>query len=148
MVEVKEEDSPKENSRLKFLMNSDKFYSNNESNKNTKRKNKTNKKFNYKIDENLISDFLKKNADCKRIDLHGYRLAEAMLIVKKKIEMMKRIIEENDLQNGLELIIVTGRGIHSPGQIPVLRPNILRWLKRQKYSVNESDPGALYVKIK
>ena len=71
-----------------------------------------------------------------------------MLIVKKKIEMMKRIIEENDLQNGLELVIVTGRGIHSPGQIPVLRPNILHWLKRQKYSVNESDPGALYVKIK
>ena len=60
LVEVKEEDSPKENSRLKFLMNSNKFYSNNESNKNTKRKNKANKKFNYKIDENLISDFLKK----------------------------------------------------------------------------------------
>ena len=70
------------------------------------------------------------------------------LIVKKKIEMMKRIIEENDLQNGLELAIITGRGIHSPGQIPVLRPNISRWLKRQNYSVNESDPGALYVTIK
>jgi DNA-nicking Smr family endonuclease len=111
-------------------------------------KTKANKILKYNIDENKVSEFLRKNGDNKRIDLHGFRLSEAMLIVKKKIEMMKKIIKENDLQNGLGLSIITGQGIHSPGHIPILRPNILHWLKRQKYQVDESDPGKLYVIIK
>ena len=147
MVEVKEDDSPKESSKLKYLINYKNYNSSNESNKSTKRKKKSNKKLNYKIDQNFISDCLRKYSDEKKIDLHGARLPEAMLIVKKKIEMMRRIIEEYDLQNGIKLKIITGKGIHSPGQKPVLRPNILSWLKKRGYSVDESDPGALTITI-
>jgi hypothetical protein len=86
LIEVKEEDSPKEDSKLKFLINSNKFNSNDEGNKNTKRKIKTkaNKILKYNIDERKISEFLRKNGDNKKIDLHGFRLSEAML--KKRLK--------------------------------------------------------------
>ena len=69
-----------------------------------------------------------------------------MIIVKKKIEEMENLVKTIKCEK--LLIIVTGRGNHSPGKKPILRPNILRWLKRNNYSVNEKDPGALYVLIK
>ena len=91
-------------------------------------------------------EFLEKNKNKNRIDLHGFKLSESMFIVKEKLEQMEKIVKE---KGGPQLlIIVTGRGNHSPGGKPILRPNILRWLKRNKYDVNEKDPGALYVLIR
>ena len=98
-----------------------------------------------KYDEYKVLEFLEKNKNKQRIDLHGFKLSESMIIVKKKLEEMEQIVKENKLEK--LLIIVTGRGNHSPGNKPVLRPNILRWLKSKNYNVNEKDPGALYVLI-
>ena len=99
-----------------------------------------------KYDEYKVLEFLEKNKNKQRIDLHGFKLSESMIIVKKKIEEMENLVKTIKCEK--LLIIVTGRGNHSPGNKPVLRPNILRWLKRNNYSVNEKDPGALYVLIK
>lgn len=99
-----------------------------------------------KYDEYKVLEFLEKNKYKQRIDLHGFKLSESMIIVKKKLEEMEQIVKENKAEK--LLIIVTGRGNHSPGNKPVLRPNILRWLKSKNYNVNEKDPGALYVLIK
>lgn len=98
-----------------------------------------------KYDEYKVLEFLEKNKYKQRIDLHGFKLSESMIIVKKKLEEMEQIVRENKVEK--LLIIVTGRGNHSPGNKPVLRPNILRWLKSKNYNVNEKDPGALYVLI-
>ena len=98
-----------------------------------------------KYDEYKVLEFLEKNKFKQRIDLHGFKLSESMIIVKKKLEEMEQIVKENKVEK--LLIIVTGRGNHSPGNKPVLRPNILRWLKSKNYNVNEKDPGALYVLI-
>lgn len=98
-----------------------------------------------KYDEYKVLEFLEKNKNKQRIDLHGFKLSESMIIVKKKLEEMEQIVKENKVEK--LLIIVTGRGNHSPGNKPVLRPNILRWLKSKNYNVNEKDPGALYVLI-
>ena len=99
-----------------------------------------------KYDEYKVLEFLEKNKFKQRIDLHGFKLSESMIIVKKKLEEMEQIVKENKVEK--LLIIVTGRGNHSPGNKPVLRPNILRWLKSKNYDVKENDPGALYVLIK
>ena len=98
-----------------------------------------------KYDEYKVLEFLEKNKNKQRIDLHGFKLSESMIIFKKKLEEMEQIVKENKVEK--LLIIVTGRGNHSPGNKPVLRPNILRWLKSKNYNVNEKDPGALYVLI-
>ena len=99
-----------------------------------------------KYDDDKVFEFLEKNKNKNRIDLHGFKLSESMFIVKEKLEQMKMIVKE--IGGPQLLIIVTGRGNHSPGGKPILRPNILRWLKRNNYDVNEKDPGALYVVIR
>ena len=115
--------------------------------KRPKKQKKPKEKRQYReYNEYNVLEFLEKNKFKQRIDLHGFKLSESMIIVKKKLEEMEKIARETKSQK--LLIIVTGRGNHSPGGKPVLRPNILRWLKRQKYEVNERDPGALYVLIK
>ena len=115
--------------------------------KRPKKQKKQKEKRQYReYNEYNVLEFLEKNKFKQRIDLHGFKLSESMIIVKKKLEEMEKIARETKSQK--LLIIVTGRGNHSPGGKPVLRPNILRWLKRQKYEVNERDPGALYVLIK
>ena len=124
-------------------------YLNDDNFKKIKRKTKKNlnnkpKYINY--DDGKVFEFLEKNKNKNRIDLHGFKLSESMFIVKEKLEQMEKIVKE---KGGPQLlIIVTGRGNHSPGGKPILRPNILRWIKRNKYDVNEKDPGALYALIR
>ena len=96
-----------------------------------------------KFDEKKVLEFIEKNKNKNRIDLHGFHLSESMFIVKNKLEEMEKIVKET--KGKKFLIIVTGRGKHSPRNKPVLRPNILRYLKSRNYNVKEGDPGALYV---
>ena len=124
-------------------------YLNDDNFKKIKRKTKkylNNKPKYINYDDDKVFEFLETNKNKNRIDLHGFKLSESMFIVKEKLEQMEKIVKE---KGGPQLlIIVTGRGNHSPGGKPILRPNILRWLKRNKYDVNEKDPGALYVLIR
>ena len=124
-------------------------YLNDDNFKKIKRKTKKNlnnkpKYINY--DDDKVFEFLETNKNKNRIDLHGFKLSESMFIVKEKLEQMEMNVKE--MGGPQLLIIVTGRGNHSKGGKPVLRPNILRWLKRNNYDVNERDPGALYVVIR
>ena len=124
-------------------------YLNDDNFKKIKRKTKkylNNKPKYINYDDDKVFEFLEKNKNKNRIDLHGFKLSESMFIVKEKLEQMEMNVKE--MGGSQLLIIVTGRGNHSKGGKPVLRPNILRWLKRNNYDVNERDPGALYVVIR
>ena len=137
----KENDNKNKN-KINNNLNDDNF-------KKVKRKEKKNidKKPKYReYDDDKVFEFLEKNKNKNRIDLHGFKLSESMFIVKEKLEQMEMNVKE--MGGSQLLIIVTGRGNHSKGGKPVLRPNILRWLKRNNYDVNEKDPGALYVVIR
>ena len=115
--------------------------------KNKRKKLNIDKKPKYrKYDDDKVFEFLEKNKNKNRIDLHGFKLSESMIIVKKKLEEMENLIKF--IKKDMVLMIVTGRGNHSPDHKPILRPNLLRWLKSKKYIVNERDPGALYVILK
>ena len=48
------------------------------------------------LDLKRIAEFLKKNENSKKIDLHGYTLVQSMCIVEKKLESLRvKMIEDN-----------------------------------------------------
>lgn len=149
------DDSP--NFGLKFLLNSkNKFYRiNDNKNKGNKRYNKNNNKnkksINYKnFNKDEIDKFLMENGNSKTINLHGKTLPESMYIIRKKLEYFEEKIIEDNIKEGIVLRIITGKGIHSPGHIPVLYPKLTVWLKNmKKYIVDEkSEEGTILVTIK
>ena len=109
-------------------------------------KEKTINSFNF--NKNKVEQFIDKNINNKTIDLHGFTLSESIYILKKIITNYKDKIIYDNLPNK-DLTIITGRGLHSPGRIAVLHPNLTKWLKNiDKIKVDEkSDPGVIYITI-
>ena len=103
---------------------------------------------NFNFIKNKVEQFVDKNINNKTIDLHGFTLSESIYILKKIITNYKEKIIYDNLPN-INLTIITGRGLHSPGHIAVLHPNLAKWLKSlDKIKVDEkSDPGVIYVTI-
>lgn len=78
-----------------------------------------------------------------RVDLHGLRVSEAETIVEKHIYNCK-------LANVTRTRIVTGRGLHSDGGQPRLKPAILAMLEGVvdvRAHVNEQNEGQVVVEI-
>ena len=112
----------------------------NKSNKNSENQRKI-----KNFDKNKVDEFIKKHKNKKKIDLHGFHLSESMYIVKNKLEEIEKTGKEEKGHN--LLLIITGIGKHSKKGRPVLRPNILLYLKNRNYKVDESQPAGIYVYI-
>ncbi len=56
------------------------------------------------------------------VDLHGFRLGAAM---ETAAWALRKDVER--------LTIVTGRGLHSPGGVPVIKPELEKYLNRNGY---------------
>ena len=100
-----------------------------------------------KYGKNNVWKFLAKDKRNLKIDLHGKRLAESITFVQQKLEELEEFVRKNKNKVMILLLIITGRGKHSPGNKPVLKPNILKWLKSKNYNVIEEYQGALKVLI-
>ncbi|KAI8331887.1 hypothetical protein BC941DRAFT_437831 [Chlamydoabsidia padenii] len=76
------------------------------------------------------------------IDLHGLFVQEA----KERVDAALRRCEKNGADH---LVIIVGKGLHSPGQIAKLKPAIIELV--QKYKVqctpNKPNPGCLYIEF-
>ncbi|SAM01951.1 hypothetical protein [Absidia glauca] len=76
------------------------------------------------------------------IDLHGLFVQEASQRVDEALRRCER--EHHD-----HLVIIVGKGLHSPGQIAKLKPAIIELV--QKYQVqctpNVPNPGCLYIEF-
>jgi DNA-nicking Smr family endonuclease len=76
----------------------------------------------------------KKTKITKTIDLHGYTVEETRSILKNYLKSLKK--DEN-------LLVITGKGIHSQNSKPILKPAIVNYLKNQnvqwKFKVDESS---------
>ncbi len=107
-----------------------------------------NKINNINFNKNKVEQFIQQNKNNKKIDLHGFTLSESVYILKKIINIYKDKIIYDNLSK-IDLAIITGRGLHSPGHKAVLHPNLAKWLKSlDKLKVDEkSDPGIIYVTI-
>ena len=100
-----------------------------------------------KYSNNIALDFLGKIQYKQKIDLHGKKLVESKTFLQQKLKEAEEFVRENKNKVIILLLIITGRGKHSPGNKPVLRPNILKWLKDNNYNVIEEYSGAFKVLI-
>ncbi|KAI9282644.1 hypothetical protein BY458DRAFT_496857 [Sporodiniella umbellata] len=76
------------------------------------------------------------------IDLHGLFVAEAKEKVEEAIKRCKSSGQEN-------LVIIVGKGLHSPGQIAKLKPAIIDLVKKHNVSCqpNIPNPGCLFIEF-
>ncbi|KAI9485738.1 MAG: hypothetical protein EXX96DRAFT_476137 [Benjaminiella poitrasii] len=76
------------------------------------------------------------------IDLHG-------LFVKEASEKVEQAIQRCQASGQSDLVIIVGKGLHSPGQIAKLKPAIIDLVKRYNVSCqpNIPNPGCLYVEF-
>ena len=102
---------------------------------------------NNKSYNNIALDFLGKIQYKQKIDLHGKKLVESKTFLQQKLKEAEEFVRENKNKVIILLLIITGRGKHSPGNKPVLKPNILKWLKDNNYNVIEEYSGAFKVLI-
>ena len=100
-----------------------------------------------KYSNDMALDFLGKIQYKQKIDLHGKKLVESKTFLQQKLKEAEEFVRENKNKVIILLLIITGRGKHSPGNKPVLRPNILKWLKDNNYNVIEEYSGAIKVLI-
>ena len=100
-----------------------------------------------KYSNNIALDFLGKIQYKQKIDLHGKKLVESKTFLQQKLKEAEEFVRENKNEVIILLLIITGRGKHSPGNKPVLKPNILKWLKDNNYNVIEEYSGAFKVLI-
>ncbi|CAL6114410.1 Conserved_hypothetical protein [Hexamita inflata] len=63
-----------------------------------------------------------------QIDLHQMPLARAIEFVRTQINQLVEIKQKRK-QNDIQLMIITGRGNHSIGQLPILKMTVLKLLK-------------------
>ena len=100
-----------------------------------------------KYSNNISLDILGKIQYKQKIDLHGKKLGESKTFLQQKLKESEEFVRENKNEVIILLLIITGRGKHSPRNKPVLRPNILKWLKDNNYNVIEEYSGAIKVLI-
>ncbi|KAI8344431.1 hypothetical protein BC941DRAFT_387036 [Chlamydoabsidia padenii] len=76
------------------------------------------------------------------IDLHG-------LFVQEASERVDAALRRCEMEHHDHLVIIVGKGLHSPGQIAKLKPAIIELV--QKYQVqctpNVPNPGCLYIEF-
>ena len=112
------------------------------------------KRYKQEIDKiyknNKIQQFAQnnENRNNNEIDLHGLNVQESKYIIDAKIKSLKQKKIENNLKS-ISLNIITGRGSHSMGHIPVLFSNLIEWLrKKEKISPKgDLDKGIIFVTI-
>ena len=97
--------------------------------------------------KNNVFEFSGKIQYKQKIDLHGKKLKESKAFLQQKLKELEEFVRENKNNVIILLLIITGRGKHSPGKKPVLKPNILKWLKSNNYNVIEEYSGAIKVLI-
>ncbi|ORZ14574.1 hypothetical protein BCR42DRAFT_417214 [Absidia repens] len=76
------------------------------------------------------------------IDLHG-------LFVQEASERVDQALRRCEKENYDHLVIIVGKGLHSPGQVAKLKPAIINLVKKYKVQCtpNKPNPGCLYIEF-
>ncbi|EAR83991.1 Smr domain protein (macronuclear) [Tetrahymena thermophila SB210] len=88
----------------------------------------------------------------QKIDLHGFYAEEALDVLKDQILYMIDLARSNQQSrlkisnNYIQLEIVTGRGSHSVGNVSVLKPRVIQFLKLAKYNYR-AEEGKIMARI-
>lgn len=75
------------------------------------------------------------------VDLHGYSVAKAREVI------LKNILECRKSKQKKKLVIITGRGNHSPNNIPVIKPMFLQLMDDLGIPVFKHNEGCFQVSV-
>ena len=77
------------------------------------------------------------------VDLHGCSASKAEIVIKDTIQRCKESKEQKT-----RIVFITGRGNHSPNQIPVIKPMFLQMMQEQGIQVHSHNEGSFSVHVK
>lgn len=77
----------------------------------------------------------------KETDLHGYSAKSA------KAEIVLLIKQYESMKHRTRLIFITGKGLHSPGMKPVIKPLFLDLMKQRGIQVHEINEGKFQISV-
>ncbi|XP_069600672.1 NEDD4-binding protein 2 [Ranitomeya imitator] len=80
------------------------------------------------------------------LDLHGLHVDEAMKHLRKVLLDKADAFKQNGGKS--YLLVVTGKGNHSQGGVPRIKPAVIDFLTNHDYRFQEKTPGVLRVKLK
>ncbi|KAM3940422.1 NEDD4-binding protein 2 [Leptodactylus fuscus] len=80
------------------------------------------------------------------LDLHGLHVDEAMKHFRKVLQDKADEFKQNGGKP--HLLVITGRGNHSQGGIPRIKPAVIDFLTNHDYRFQEKTPGVLRVTLK
>ncbi|CAN2388498.1 NEDD4-binding protein 2 [Pristimantis euphronides] len=80
------------------------------------------------------------------LDLHGLHVDEAMKHFRKVLQDKREEFKQNGGKS--HLLVITGRGNHSQGGVPRIKPAIIDFLTNHNYRFQEKTPGALCITLK
>lgn len=80
------------------------------------------------------------------LDLHGLHVDEAMKHFRKVLQ--DKIDEFKQNGGKPHLLVITGRGNHSQGGVPRIKPAVIDFLTNHDYRFQEKTPGVLRVTLK
>ncbi|XP_075715467.1 NEDD4-binding protein 2 [Rhinoderma darwinii] len=80
------------------------------------------------------------------LDLHGLHVDEAMKHFRKVLQDKTDEFKQNGGKP--HLLVITGRGNHSQGGVPRIKPAVIDFLTNHDYRVQEKTPGVFRITLK
>ncbi|KAM4050427.1 NEDD4-binding protein 2 isoform 1-T2 [Anomaloglossus baeobatrachus] len=80
------------------------------------------------------------------LDLHGLHVDEAMKHLRKVLQ--DKADEFRQSGGKAHLLVITGRGNHSQGGVPRIKPAVIDFLTNHDYRFQEKTPGVLRITLK
>ncbi|XP_041356648.1 uncharacterized protein LOC121373902 isoform X2 [Gigantopelta aegis] len=82
------------------------------------------------------------------LDLHGFHVGEAISTLQNILEQREIEFQRRPDRYKQSLVIVTGRGRHSQGGVPKVRPAVANFLNNAKYRYTEDQVGIFKVQLR
>ncbi|CAL1542150.1 unnamed protein product [Lymnaea stagnalis] len=80
----------------------------------------------------------------KTLDLHGMHVGEAMKNVMNFVYMMEEVYNRNNYSRADRFIyVITGRGLHSRGGVPKIKPAVQGYLDKHDYMYEWNNMGGM-----
>jgi DNA-nicking Smr family endonuclease len=95
----------------------------------------------------ILKENIKKNSRKDTIDLHGFYVREAIQVLDVFLDEEIRSLQNDDFLDKKALMVITGRGKHSVGGVPKIKPAVIDRLKERNLKYAIINPGLLKVHI-
>ncbi|KAJ3633566.1 hypothetical protein MTP99_010505 [Tenebrio molitor] len=95
----------------------------------------------------ILKENIENNSRKDTIDLHGFYVREAIQVLDVFLDKEIRSLQNDDFLDKKALMVITGRGKHSVGGVPKIKPAVIDRLKERNLKYAIINPGLLKVHI-